>query len=100
MLESLVILFCPVFDFETENAPILTENPCKQRPEKSTESQPLQVKWSVLTWGQCYLGLCGDICFRAAKAQNEGLFDAEIVPVKTLLKDKDGNEKTVVVCAS
>lgn len=34
---------------------------------------------------------------KAAKAQNEGLFDAEIVPVKTLLKDKDGNEKTVVI---
>ena len=34
---------------------------------------------------------------RAAKAQKEGWFDREIVPVKTVLKDKDGNEKPVVV---
>jgi acetyl-CoA acyltransferase 1 len=34
---------------------------------------------------------------KAAKAQSEGLFDAEIVPVKTTLKDKDGNESEVTI---
>lgn len=34
---------------------------------------------------------------RATIAQENGWFDAEIVPVKTILKDKDGNEKPVTV---
>ncbi|KAJ1824011.1 3-ketoacyl-CoA thiolase with broad chain length specificity [Coemansia sp. RSA 2671] len=34
---------------------------------------------------------------RAAKAQKEGLFDAEIYPVKTKITDKDGNEQEIVV---
>ncbi|KAI9471185.1 3-ketoacyl-CoA thiolase with broad chain length specificity [Coemansia sp. RSA 990] len=34
---------------------------------------------------------------RAEKAQKEGLFDAEIYPVKTKIVDKDGNEKEIVV---
>ncbi|KAJ2741490.1 3-ketoacyl-CoA thiolase with broad chain length specificity [Coemansia sp. BCRC 34301] len=34
---------------------------------------------------------------RAARAQKEGLFDAEIYPVKTTITDKDGNEKEIVV---
>lgn len=34
---------------------------------------------------------------RAAKAQRDGLFDAEIVPVTTTIKDKDGNEQTITV---
>lgn len=34
---------------------------------------------------------------KAAKAQKEGLFKREIVPVKTKVEDKDGNEKDVVV---
>lgn len=34
---------------------------------------------------------------KAAKAQQQGWFDAEIVPVTTKVKDKDGNEKTVVI---
>ncbi|KAJ2079280.1 3-ketoacyl-CoA thiolase with broad chain length specificity [Coemansia sp. RSA 988] len=34
---------------------------------------------------------------RVEKAQKEGLFDAEIYPVKTKIVDKDGNEKEVVV---
>ncbi|CAD5110804.1 DgyrCDS169 [Dimorphilus gyrociliatus] len=33
----------------------------------------------------------------AAKAQNNGLFDNEIVPVKTVLIGKDGEEKEVIV---
>ena len=33
---------------------------------------------------------------KAAKAQKEGLFKDEIVPVNTIIKDKDGNEKEVV----
>ncbi|KAJ2833636.1 3-ketoacyl-CoA thiolase with broad chain length specificity [Coemansia furcata] len=34
---------------------------------------------------------------RAARAQKEGLFDAEIYPVKTKIADKDGNEQEIVV---
>jgi acetyl-CoA acyltransferase 1 len=34
---------------------------------------------------------------KAAKAQKEGLFKREIVPVKTKIEDKDGNEKDIVV---
>lgn len=34
---------------------------------------------------------------KAAKAQQQGWFDAEIIPVTTKVKDKDGNEKTVVI---
>ncbi|KAJ2063909.1 3-ketoacyl-CoA thiolase with broad chain length specificity [Coemansia aciculifera] len=34
---------------------------------------------------------------RAARAQKEGLFDAEIYPVKTKITDKDGNEQEVVI---
>ncbi|KAJ2838229.1 3-ketoacyl-CoA thiolase with broad chain length specificity [Coemansia sp. 'formosensis'] len=34
---------------------------------------------------------------RAARAQKEGLFDAEIYPVKTKITDKDGNEQEIVV---
>ncbi|XP_033762268.1 3-ketoacyl-CoA thiolase B, peroxisomal-like [Pecten maximus] len=34
---------------------------------------------------------------RAAKAQKEGLFDNEIVPVTTTIKDKEGNETTITV---
>ncbi|PIA13916.1 thiolase [Coemansia reversa NRRL 1564] len=34
---------------------------------------------------------------RVEKAQKEGLFDAEIYPVKTKIIDKDGNEKEIVV---
>lgn len=34
---------------------------------------------------------------KAAKAQFEGLFKREIVPVHTVLKDKDGNQKPVVI---
>ena len=33
---------------------------------------------------------------RAAAAQKQGLFDAEIVPVATQLIDKDGNETKVI----
>ena len=35
--------------------------------------------------------------FRAARAQRNGWFDAEIVPVKTKIKDKSGQEKEVLV---
>ena len=35
--------------------------------------------------------------FRALKAAEAGLFDAEIVPVTTMVTDKDGNEKTITV---
>lgn len=34
---------------------------------------------------------------KAFRAQKEGRFDAEIVPVKTVLKDQNGQEKTVVI---
>ncbi|KAJ2400062.1 3-ketoacyl-CoA thiolase with broad chain length specificity [Coemansia sp. RSA 2559] len=34
---------------------------------------------------------------RVEKAQREGLFDAEIYPIKTKVVDKDGNEKAIVV---
>ncbi|ORX70816.1 thiolase [Linderina pennispora] len=34
---------------------------------------------------------------KAAKAQKEGLFDAEIYPIKTTILDKDGNAKEIVV---
>ncbi|KAF9993483.1 3-ketoacyl-CoA thiolase, peroxisomal, partial [Entomortierella chlamydospora] len=34
---------------------------------------------------------------KAAKAQAEGKFDSEIVPVKTIIKDADGNEKEIIV---
>lgn len=34
---------------------------------------------------------------RAARAQKEGLFDNEIVPVTTTIKDKEGNETTITV---
>ncbi|KAJ2818940.1 3-ketoacyl-CoA thiolase with broad chain length specificity [Coemansia erecta] len=34
---------------------------------------------------------------RAERAQKEGLFDAEIYPVKTKVVDKDGNEREIVV---
>ncbi|KAG0093063.1 3-ketoacyl-CoA thiolase with broad chain length specificity [Podila epicladia] len=34
---------------------------------------------------------------KAAKAQKEGKFDSEIVPVKTMIKDKEGNEKEIIV---
>jgi len=34
---------------------------------------------------------------RAAKAQANGWFDSEIVPITTTVEDKDGNETTVVV---
>jgi len=34
---------------------------------------------------------------RAAAAQQNGNFDSEIIPVKTILKDKDGHEKEVVI---
>ena len=34
---------------------------------------------------------------RAARAQEEGKFKEEIVPVRTKLVDKDGNEQAVVV---
>lgn len=34
---------------------------------------------------------------KAAKAQKEGKFDGEIVPVKTTIKDKDGTEKEITV---
>ncbi|ORX70815.1 thiolase [Linderina pennispora] len=34
---------------------------------------------------------------KAAKAQKEGLFDAEIYPIKTTILDKDGNTKEIVV---
>lgn len=33
---------------------------------------------------------------KAAKAQKDGLFKDEIVPVHTIIKDKDGNEKEVI----
>ena len=35
--------------------------------------------------------------FRASKAQQNGLFDAEIVPVKTKLIQTDGSERMVTV---
>jgi acetyl-CoA acyltransferase 1 len=34
---------------------------------------------------------------KAAKAQKAGYFTKEIVPYKTIVKDKDGNEKEVLV---
>jgi len=34
---------------------------------------------------------------KAKKAQDAGLFDAEITPVTTIIKDKEGNEKTITV---
>jgi acetyl-CoA acyltransferase 1 len=34
---------------------------------------------------------------KAHKAQQSGLFDSEIVPVKTTVLDKDGNSKQVTV---
>ncbi|KAF9392944.1 3-ketoacyl-CoA thiolase with broad chain length specificity [Podila verticillata] len=34
---------------------------------------------------------------KAAKAQKEGKFDSEIVAVKTIIKDKEGNEKEIIV---
>lgn len=34
---------------------------------------------------------------KAVKASEQGLFDDEIVPVTTTVKDKDGNEKTITV---
>merc|ERR1719326_723749 len=34
---------------------------------------------------------------RASKAQQNGWFDSEIVPVTTTVEDKDGNETTVTV---
>ncbi|KAG0363289.1 3-ketoacyl-CoA thiolase with broad chain length specificity [Podila minutissima] len=34
---------------------------------------------------------------KAAKAQKEGKFDSEIVPVKTIIKDKDGKEQEITV---
>ncbi|KAG0314428.1 3-ketoacyl-CoA thiolase with broad chain length specificity [Dissophora globulifera] len=34
---------------------------------------------------------------KAAKAQAEGKFDSEIVPVKTIIKDAEGNEKEIIV---
>ncbi|KAF9941406.1 3-ketoacyl-CoA thiolase with broad chain length specificity [Modicella reniformis] len=34
---------------------------------------------------------------KAAKAQAEGKFESEIVPVKTIIKDEDGNEKEIIV---
>ena len=34
---------------------------------------------------------------RAAAAQRNGWFNDEIVPVKTVIKDKEGNEKETVV---
>ena len=34
---------------------------------------------------------------RAARAQRNGWFDAEIVPVKTKVKAKDGQEREVLV---
>ncbi|KAK6165868.1 hypothetical protein SNE40_022693 [Patella caerulea] len=34
---------------------------------------------------------------RASEAQKNGLFKAEIVPVTTTIKDKDGNEQTITV---
>jgi len=34
---------------------------------------------------------------KAAKAQERGLFDGEIIPVKVKLTDKDGNESTIVI---
>ncbi|CAJ1397714.1 unnamed protein product [Effrenium voratum] len=34
---------------------------------------------------------------KALKAQKEGLFDSEIVPIKTTQTDKDGNKKEVVI---
>lgn len=34
---------------------------------------------------------------RAAKAQQLGLFKAEIVPVKTTVQDKEGNQQTITV---
>jgi acetyl-CoA acyltransferase 1 len=36
---------------------------------------------------------------KACKAKSLGLYDEEIVPVTTVVKDKDGNEKTVTVTA-
>ena len=42
---------------------------------------------------KCYF----DAVYRAAKAQEQHLFDSEIVPVKAKLVDKDGNESYVVV---
>lgn len=35
--------------------------------------------------------------YRAKKAADSGLFDAEIVPVTTKVKDDSGQEKTVTV---
>lgn len=34
---------------------------------------------------------------KAVNAQKNGLFDSEIVPVKTILKNKEGEEKEVVI---
>ncbi|CAE7229219.1 Acaa1b [Symbiodinium pilosum] len=34
---------------------------------------------------------------KALKAQKEGLFDSEIIPIKTTQTDKDGNKKEVVI---
>ncbi|KAF9365504.1 3-ketoacyl-CoA thiolase with broad chain length specificity [Mortierella sp. NVP85] len=34
---------------------------------------------------------------KAAKAQKEGKFDSEIIPVKTIIKDEEGNEKEIIV---
>ncbi|KAF9086102.1 3-ketoacyl-CoA thiolase with broad chain length specificity [Mortierella sp. GBA35] len=34
---------------------------------------------------------------KASKAQAEGKFDSEIVPVKTMIKDEEGNEKEIIV---
>ncbi|KAG0267033.1 3-ketoacyl-CoA thiolase, peroxisomal, partial [Mortierella polycephala] len=34
---------------------------------------------------------------KAAKAQAEGKFDSEIIPVKTIIKDEEGNETEVVI---
>ena len=42
----------------------------------------------------CYGGVCFD---RAARAQKNGYFKNEIVPVKTKITDKDGKERSITV---
>ncbi len=39
-----------------------------------------------------------DDFFRAKAAQENGWFKDEIIPVRTIIKDKEGNEKPVTVC--
>ncbi|NXI89663.1 THIKA thiolase, partial [Psophia crepitans] len=54
--------------------------------QKSVRCSTSSWLWPSVTWNR-----------RAAKAQQMGLFKAEIVPVKTTVKDNQGNQKTITV---